>query len=121
MSNTTNTNIGTIKSGKNTKGHAANLRRMGYEVNEKGDELEVQVSGFVSHLDLSVSQDALKEVIAQKAALTYQSKIIFKDGKTLFGVPACMRLGALSCLVMKPGREAKIKGEPEFKIDDFVG
>ena len=123
MSNTTTASsvVGSIKMGKNTKNHAAALRKMGYEVTEEGDELKVQVTGFVQHLDLSENQDALKEVIAKKQALTYSTKVLFKDGKSLFGVPACTRLGALSCLVMKPAKGAKKeKVESEFNLDDFI-
>lgn len=124
MSNNTNTSssvVGSIKLGKNTKAHRANLEKMGYKVSEEGDELKVEVTGFVQHLDLSENQDALKEVIAKKQALTYSTKVLFKDGKSLFGVPACTRLGALSCLVMKPEKGAKKeKTESEFNLDDFI-
>lgn len=119
--NTASVLVGSIKMGKNTKGHRASLEKMGYKVSEEEGELKVEVTGFVSHLDLSENQDALREVIAKKQALTYSTKVLFKDGKSLFGVPACTRLGALSCLIMKPAKGAKAPKEGgEFNIDDFL-
>jgi len=121
MSNNTNTTIGLIKLGKNTAGHKARLEKAGYKVVQEGENLQVEISGFVQSLDLSQGKEALREVVANKQALSYSTRVLFSDGKSLFGVPACTRLGELSFLVMKPQRGEKVKIESEFSLDDILG
>lgn len=111
-----------IKLGTQTKNHATALRALGYEVQTDGENIITEVTGTVSHLDLTDGPEALVEVIQARKALTYGSKVTMFDEKTgenkvFTGVPMCLklvgfskRLGLpnLSCLVMKTG-EGKAK------------
>ena len=113
---------GTIKLGQNTKGHLNNLKALGYDaqINAAGD-IECEVQGFVSHLDLTSGPEQLMDLIGEQKALTYSSKVKLFDEKSgevkeFNGVPMCLKLGGfskkmglpnLSCLVMKSGEGKK--------------
>ncbi|MBU3748685.1 MAG: hypothetical protein FGM36_15595 [Burkholderiaceae bacterium] len=119
MSNNTNT-TGVIKMGKHTSGHKASLEKAGYKVTEENGHLQVEVTGFVQNLDLSQGKEALRDIVANRQALSYSTRVLFSDGKSLFGVPACTRLGELSFLIMKPQKGEKVKVEAEFSLDDIL-
>jgi hypothetical protein len=107
---------GTIKTGKNTKGHGAWLLAHGYTVVEQVDSIVVEGTEFVKELDLSGvdALDVLKKVIEDKQLLTYQTLVSLKDGKRLFGIPLCGKLGTASALVVKPVKAEKAKATNEF-------
>jgi len=117
--------IGTIKVNSNTKQHAANLRSFGYEVTEGSDGLlRVEVTGFVTSVDVSCGVSSLREVISLRQALTYSTKVIFPEG-TFQSLPACLKLAGLSkkaglpnlsCLIMKNG-EGKASREAAPIVD----
>jgi len=111
---------GRIKVGKNTQGHAESLRQLGYEVEVEEDDgfVVVQGSGLVEEVDLSEGMEPLKEMIGNQQLATYKTKFTFADGKTLFGVPACTRLGQLSCLVVSIPKEKK-ESAPKLSISDL--
>ena len=109
---------GTIKIGKATAGHGATLRQLGYEVVEHDDHIAVTGEGTVDELDLSAGTGPLKEVISKKQLLTYRTRVTFDDGKTLFGVPACTRLGQLSALIVSIPKVAKAKA-PALMLSDL--
>ncbi len=98
---------GIIKVGKNTAGHQAFLEGKGYTCKREGDNLAVEVTGFVDNVDVSGGIATLQAMVAAKQAATYSTKFLFADGKVLFGVPACTRLGKASALIMKPEKAAK--------------
>lgn len=85
-----------IKNSK-TEAHAANLTKLGYQVTEHEDRIEIECSGFAE----AVTVGDLQKLVAERKLLTYSSRVTFEDGKTLYGVPACCKLGKASCLVAK--------------------
>lgn len=101
-----------IKSGKRTAKHLEILRSKGYEVEENEEGLVIQASEVVEGtVDLSspeAAQKVLGDTIAASAVFSYQTKFKFPDGKVLYGVMACTRLGKASALVTK--------GEPKEKV-----
>ena len=109
---------GRIKVGKNTAGHGATLRQLGYEVEDGDGGITVRGSGLVEEIDLSAGMGPLKEMIANRQLATYRTKVTFEDGKTLFGVPACTRLGQLSCLIVSIPQEKK-EAAPRLTIADL--
>lgn len=112
--------IGRIKVGSKTGAHAEWLKGRGYECAVEGDHLNVQVTKIVGvdaseSLDLSENgTEVLKGIIERREGIAYSCRIRFADGKVLFGVPACTRLGKASALVMKPARAAKQAATSEF-------
>ena len=99
-----------IKIGKRTAEHKALLEAKGYEVSESDDVLAIQASEVIEGtIDLSTpekAKEALAEVVAKKAVFSYKTTFKFADGKELYGVMACTRLGKASALVTK-GEEKK--------------
>lgn len=112
-----NQNIGIIKIGKSTQNHERNLKALGYTVDVVGNELHVQVEGFVDALDLSAGRKPLQDLIRERKALGYKTRVTREDGRVVFGVPACVYLQDLSCLMMAPPRK---EHRPRFAIDDFA-
>jgi len=110
---------GTIKLGRNTVNHGTWLKARGYTVTENGTEsITVQGKGsFRDELDLSQETPearaaALKAVLDSGDLLHYGTKIsLHSDGemKTLFGIPACGKLGAASALIVKKAKPDKAK------------
>lgn len=111
------TNIGTIKIGRGTEQHDVRLRHLGYEVKACGDHLDVVTSGWVLEVDISQGMEPLRRMVAERKAMMYTTRVKFPDGKTLFGIPACLRLGALSCLMMKP--KTATKSPSGLSLDDW--
>lgn len=111
---------GQIKVGKNTTRHAQWLNDHGYKAAVEGDVLAVEVSRIVGvtpdeTLDLSVDPlTTLQGIVDRKEGIAYSARIRFADGKVLFGVPACTRLGRASALVMKPVKARKPAKASEF-------
>ena len=108
-----------IKVGKRTEKHAELLSSKGYEVKERDGMLEISASKVIEGtVDISTpekAQESLATAVAQKAVFSYTTKFLFPDGKELYGVMACTKLGHASALVTK--------GEPKAKktstIDDI--
>ena len=114
-------NVGIIKANKATRNHRSSLEKLGYAVKQTEEgNLEVEVTEFLGHIDLSSGDGALREVIQDRRALTYKTRITFGDGQVLFGFPACRKLGPLSCLIMKPLKEEEDKPKSEFSLEDFL-
>ena len=113
--------IGIITKGPRTINHAAALKLLGYTVHDKPEHIEVECTGFVSEVDLSKGQDALKALVKAKQLMTYTTKITFADGKVLSSIPATGRLGAASCLMaVDPTAPKKAKGGAGFSIDSLL-
>jgi len=111
-----------IKSGKRTAGHKAVLESKGYEVSENEEGLVIDASEVVEGtVDLSTpekAKEALTAVVSQNAVFSYQTKFLFPDGKELYGVMACTRLGKASALVTKGEPKEKVK-KPNAVDDIF--
>lgn len=94
-----------IKIGKRTEGHAELLKSKGYEVEEQDGMLAITASKVIKGtVDLSTrekAQESLATAVAEKAVFSYKTKFLFPDGKELYGVMACTRLGKASALVTK--------------------
>jgi len=103
-----------IKIGKRTATHRAVLESKGYEVEERDGSLVVEASEVIEGtINLSTPEKAkeiLGEVINKKAVFSYTTKFQFPDGKELYGVMACTRLGKASALVTKGKPKAKTGG-----------
>jgi len=94
-----------ITAGKKTAGHLELLQSKGYDAKLVGDRIEVQASEVIEGtVDLSTpekAEEVLAEVVQKKAVFSYKTVFKFADGKELFSVPACAKLGKFSCLVTK--------------------
>jgi hypothetical protein len=101
-----------IKVGKQTAGHKALLESKGYEVSESEGVLAITAHEVIEGtVDLSTPEKAaevLSEVVQKKAVFSYKTVFKFADGRELYGVMACTRLGKASALVTK-GEEKKAK------------
>lgn len=69
-----------------TKKHPITLSNLGYAGKVDGESILVQVTGFVPVLDLTNGPEALIQLIADKKALTYGSKVILPGGVTKKGM-----------------------------------
>lgn len=117
-------NIGIIKIGRNTEKHPQRLRDLGYEVEivDGADDRPraiVLVNGFVEYLDLSLGNEPLRDVIKQKMALSYRTRVKFPDSSIASGLPLCFKLGALSCLVMVDPTEEPANTEADPPMTDI--
>jgi len=94
-----------ITAGKKTAGHLELLQSKGYDAKLVGDRIEIQASEVIEGtVDLSTPEKAkevLTEVVQKKAVFSYKTVFKFADGKELFSVPACTKLGKVSALVTK--------------------
>lgn len=103
-----------IKVGKRTEGHAELLKAKGYEVSENEGVLTVMATKVIEGtVDLSTPEKAkevLAKVLRNKEVFSYNTVFKFEDGKELFGVMACTRLGKVSALVTKGEEKAKKAG-----------
>lgn len=99
-----------ITAGKKTAGHLEMLQSKGYDAKLVGDRIEVQASevieGEVNMSTPEAAREVLTEVTQKKAVFSYKTVFKFADGKELYSVPACTKLGKASCLVTK-GEEKK--------------
>ena len=109
---------GSIKIGKNTLKHGQWLHDHGYEVTEKDGILVVEGKGeLLNELNLGTDPIAvLKGMVEKGDLLSYSTKVSFPDGKVLFGVPACMRLGQASALIVKPEKAQETKKASGFNF-----
>lgn len=109
-----------IKVGKRTENHQELLESKGYEVTNQDGVLTVKCSGVREEtVDLSTPEKAkeiITEVVAKQQVFSYTTKFIFADGKELYGVLACSRLGKISALITK-GEEKKAKKTSQ--LDDI--
>lgn len=108
-----------IKIGKKTEGHEELLKAKGYEVTRNEDVLQVTCTAVrEGTMDLSTPEKAaeiLREVVTKKEVFSYETKFQFADGKVLFGVMACSRLGKASALITKgEAKKAKVS-----QLDDI--
>ena len=97
----------TIEISARTQAHKAWLETRGYKVTCFDGKFVIEAESFVDTIDLSKGIEPLKEVIKSHKLLTYTTKITFPDGKVLWSVPACCRLGEASALVAKPEKAVK--------------
>ena len=102
-----------IKVGKATAGHNALLTAKGYETRLADNKLFITASEVIEGIvDLSTEEkakEAFTLLIAKKAVYSYKTRFIFPDGKILFSIPACTRLGAASALVTSGVKAPKAK------------
>lgn len=109
--------IATISLNKNTKNHNAVLSGAGFRTRVVDNALQILCSGYVEQIALPQGreEETLRALAAKGMLLTYQTKVWFVDaearyyrpdvhkaGKPLVGVPACLKLGALSAFVVSP-------------------
>lgn len=123
---TTTFSISTIASNAKTAAHAATLARFGFSsragTRDGKPVLEILSRGFVKEMKISSTnpEEAFRALAAQGMLCTYSTKFFFvdasgsldptvhkkKDGTPsstpFFGVPACVRLGAMSAFVVSP-------------------
>lgn len=95
-----------------------------YKATVEGNDLVVTAAGqFRETLDLSGPDNGLavlKELVAKGDLLTYETRVLFSDGKVLFGVPACTRLGKVSALVVRPARAGGGGGSSGASAYDLI-
>ena len=108
----------TIKIGKNTENHAQTLKTLGYNVVNDGDHLRIDAQVYPEQ-EFVWTKENVQALVAAKQMLTYQTKVMFEDGKVLSSILACGRMGALSALMAK---EKKTKtSAASFDINDILG
>ena len=100
---------GRITKGKKTANHGAWLATRGYKVTEDEKGFDIEVNGFVTDpIDLDQNPDALKEIVAEKKAITYGTEVTL-NGKVLRSIMLCTQMQAASSLVMKDKSASKAK------------
>ena len=109
---------GTIKIGKNTAKHSEWLKSKNYNVKLDGDVITVTGGGeLLNEIDLGKDPVvALKNVADRGDLFSYSTRMTFPDGKILFGVPACIRLGQASALVVSVPKVAAPKTQQGYNF-----
>lgn len=93
---TTNTTTTTMKTANislnsQTKKHPITLSNLGYKGKVEGERILVEVTGFVTSLDLTSGVEPLLQLIAEKKACTYGTKVtlpggVVKKGMNIFSM-----------------------------------
>lgn len=97
---------GTIKSGTNTKNHAATLRHLGFNAEEKDGVITVEAERILGAV--VITEAGIKETVKAKGLLSYQTRVTCTDGKTRFGIPLCCYLGPISAVVVSGEKAVKV-------------
>lgn len=107
-SSSSSSKFGFIKKAVPTKNHRKWLEERGYTVTEEkiGEDtyFKVEVAGFIQ--EASIDLDALKEMAANKWAMTYKTSAVV-DGVKKTGMKLCWAMGPASALVMKTEDEVR--------------
>jgi hypothetical protein len=104
-----------ITKGKNTLAHGQWLVSHGYAVEETAEHFVVECSELIT-APVTITVEALREIIARKAMISYKAKRTMPDGKVYFGVMGLSLLGQASALVAKPVAQAPVKVDNPFNV-----